>query len=457
MLEHGPTSPPLHTGLYYSFAAIIQVYNDTKLSVNFGFGKYWQKSQVVVRNDGNKSSNSYLGAIKVGKEAIELWWPRGYGKQKLYHASVEIEDPVSDRTIKKSVKFGFRTVKLVQKPINGSEGLSFYFTINSKPIFLKGANWIPADSFKDRVSVSTLKGLLTATVDANMNTLRVWGGGIYEPNEFYTLADEMGILIWQDLMFAVALYPVNKDFLRSVESEMLSQLHRLQHHPSIIAWSGNNENEAAIAQSWWDDVTKNRARLVGDYKELYSETIRPIFVTKDRTRPFILSSPSNGDHYKAGEVIAANPQSPNYGDVHYYNYKGDCWDPSIFPKARFASEYGYQSYPSFLTMSEVGKGDDLTWDSSLMRHRQHHANGNAEIYKFIGQHYDIPKTNNTQAQFYLMIYLSQIVQATCIKYETEHYRRLQGNVVDGEGFTMGALYWQLNDIWQGKGLEISKI
>ena len=114
------------------------MYNDTKLSVYFGFGKYRQKGEIMVRNDGNKSTNSYLGAIKISKEAVELWWPRGYGKQKLYHATVEVEDPVSERSIRKTVKFGFRTVNLVQKPINGSEGLSFYFEINNQPIFLKG-------------------------------------------------------------------------------------------------------------------------------------------------------------------------------------------------------------------------------------------------------------------------------------------------------------------------------
>ena len=428
------------------FEAVIQVNNGSEIIVSYGFSHYQLETEILV--DNQNSGKRYLGFIEVPKYAVELWWPHGYGRQTLYRASVHVTDPVSRKTISKYIKFGFRTVELVQTPINNSHGLSFYFKINSMPIFLKGANWIPADLFQERVTSTIIKDLFNSSLDANINALRVWGGGIYEQDQFYELADELGIVIWQDLMFAVALYPVNSEFLKSVQREMLTQVRRLQYHPSIIAWSGNNENEAAIAQSWWKEVVINRDRLVADYKKLYVETIQPIFVAEDRTRPFVLSSPSNGAH-ESHEIIDTDPQSPFYGDVHYYNYIDDCWDTSIFPKPRFASEYGYQSYPSQITLSKIASSDELTWGSFLMNYRQHHANGNKEIVNFIKQHYSLPHTNHSQDYFHYMVYLSQIVQATCVKYETEHYRRLQGNLINHMGFTMGALYWQLNDIWQG--------
>ena len=225
---------------------------------------------------------------------------------------------------------------------------------------------------------------------------------------------------------------------------MLTQVRRLQHHPSIIAWSGNNENEDAIAQNWWPESHDIKDRLVADYKKLYVATIKPIFVAEDRTRPFLVSSPSNGV-YDERHRFSAYPQNPKYGDVHYYDYINDCWDTSLFPNPRFSSEYGYQSYPSLVTLSDIGSADELKWDSFLMNYRQHQEGGNMAIFNLLNQHYDPPHTNCSRSYFHYMIYLSQIVQATCVKYETEHYRRLRGD----EAFTMGALYWQLNDIWQG--------
>uniref|UniRef100_A0A7M5UUN3 Beta-mannosidase n=1 Tax=Clytia hemisphaerica TaxID=252671 RepID=A0A7M5UUN3_9CNID len=394
-----------------------------------------------------------LSPIVVKDESVNKWWPTGYGGQYLYTAIVDVYDSsLSVPAIHKEVKFGFRTVELVEEPIENSEGLSFYFKINGQPIFLKGANWIPADSFQEDVTDYRLEELMTSAKMANINALRVWGGGIYEKDKFYQLADEQGILIWQDLMFAVALYPVNEEFLQSVSQEISYQTRRLHHHPSIIAWSGNNENEAAIAQSWWDEVKTNRERLTTDYGKLYADTIKPIIESEDKTRPYFLSSPSNGNENVAEKYIAKNPQDERFGDVHFYDYKKDCWDPDTFPKPRFASEYGYQSYPSFQLLEEVSwkMKDQLYWNSSLMFHRQHHANGNMEIEAFVRQHFELPRSSkNTTLYLSMMVYLSQIVQSLCIKYESEHYRRLQDTLIDGKGHTMGALYWQLNDIWPG--------
>lgn len=396
------------------------------------------------------TQNISLTQIVVDDVSISRWWPVGYGQQYYYTGYIKLDDK-SEGVLKKETNFGFRTVELVEEEITDSPGRSFYFKINSKPIFLKGANWIPADSFQERVTEDVLMDLLYTARESNMNTLRVWGGGIYEQDRFYQLADELGIMIWHDLMFAVALYPVDKQFLENVAGEVKYQIRRLHNHPSIIGWSGNNENEVAIAQQWWDEVKKNKKQLVSDYGKLYVDTIKPIVELEDITRPFLLSSPSNGNENISEFYIGQNPQNSHYGDVHFYDYIKDCWNPETFPNPRFASEYGYQSYPSFETMSSIITSDEqLVWNSSLLFHRQHHVRGNFEIEQFIQHHFELPHAANTSKDYLrYMIYLSQIVQALCIKYESEHYRRLQENLINGEGHTMGTLYWQLNDIWQG--------
>ncbi|XP_060593754.1 beta-mannosidase-like [Ruditapes philippinarum] len=194
-----------------------------------------------------------------------------------------------------------------------TQRLSFYFRINNHPIFLKGSNWVPADSFPERVTKDRLRNYLQSAVDANMNCLRVWGGGIYESDYFYDLADEFGILIWQDFMFACALYPVDEDFLSSVKEEVTYQVRRLKNHPSVFAYSGNNENEAAIAGSWWPGVFRNKI-LMSDYVKLYVDTILTIVKETDPTRPYMTSSPSNGIASAMEGGLSSNPGNTRYGD-----------------------------------------------------------------------------------------------------------------------------------------------
>ena len=195
--------------------------------------------------------------------------------------------------------------------------------------------------------------LLQSVVDANMNALRVWGGGVYEQDEFYELCDELGIMIWQDFMFACALYPTDKDFMDSVREEVTHQVQRLKSHPSIITWSGNNENEAALMMGWYDTKPGYLQTYIKDYVTLYVKNIRTIVLEGDQTRPFITSSPTNGAKTIAEGWLSPNPYDLNYGDVHFYDYVTDCWNWRTFPKARFVSEYGYQSWPSFSTLEKV--------------------------------------------------------------------------------------------------------
>ncbi|XP_064440947.1 beta-mannosidase isoform X2 [Mirounga angustirostris] len=313
--------------------------------------------------------------VKINKNVtVETWWPHGHGNQTGYNMTILFKLD-GGLNIEKSAKVYFRTVELIEEPIEGSQGLSFYFKINGLPIFLKGSNWIPADSFQDRVTSDLLRLLLQSAVDANMNTLRVWGGGIYEQDEFYRLCDELGIMVWQDFMFACALYPTDRDFMNSVRAEVAHQIRRLKYHPSIIVWGGNNENEAALMMNWYNIPASELHTYIKDYVILYVKNIRKI-------------------------VLA------------------------------------------------VSSEEDWSYNSKFSLHRQHHADGNNEMLLQIGFHFKLPESTDTLQTFKDTIYLTQVMQAQCVKIETEFYRRSRSEIVDGQGYTMGALYWQLNDIWQ---------
>uniref|UniRef100_A0A8D1WIM2 Beta-mannosidase n=1 Tax=Sus scrofa TaxID=9823 RepID=A0A8D1WIM2_PIG len=427
--------------------------------------------------------------VKINKNiTVRTWWPHGHGNQTGYNMTVlfKLDGGLS---FERSAKVYFRTVELIEEPIEKSPGLSFYFKINGLPIFLKGSNWIPADSFQDQVTpvllpmkvklfsrqsiiyclllfkcsapllagsaaavqhswANWLRLLLRSVVDANMNTLRVWGGGIYEQDEFYELCDELGIMVWQDFMFACALYPTDGDFLNSVRAEVTYQIRRLKSHPSIITWSGNNENEAALMMNWYNVQPSDLPTYINDYVTLYVKNIRKIVLAEDPTRPFITSSPTNGAKSIAEGWVSENPYDTNFGDVHFYNYWNDCWNWKIFPKARFVSEYGYQSWPSFSTLEKVSSGEDWSYESKFSLHRQHHENGNFEMLHQAARHFRLPQSADPLRTFKDTLYLTQVMQAQCVKTETEFYRRSRSEIVDGKGQTMGALYWQLNDIWQ---------
>ncbi|KAM6961248.1 beta-mannosidase [Aplochiton taeniatus] len=379
---------------------------------------------------------------------VKLWWPRGHGGQPAYSLSVRAALEGST-TLSADHPVYFRTVELVQEPIAGSPGLSFYFQVNGKAIFLKGSNWIPAHSFQDQVTPAVLKNLLQSAVDANMNALRVWGGGVYEQDLFYSMCDEMGIMIWQDFMFACALYPTAPDFLQTVREEVIQQVSRLKSHPSIVVWSGNNENEAAMATDWFSIPPSQRALYLKDYVTLYVDNIRALVQEEDSSRPFLVSSPTNGVESEREGWVAVDPYDPHYGDTHFYSYIKDCWDWTTFPRTRFASEYGFQSWPSFATLQQVSTAEDWSYGSRFSFHRQHHLGGNEEMLFQAGLHYHLANSSDPLKNYKDTLYLTQVMQAQCIKTQTEFYRRSQSEILEGKGHTMGALYWQLNDIWQG--------
>lgn len=262
------------------------------------------------------------------------------------------------------------------------------------------------------------------------------------------MADELGILIWHDFMFACALYPVTPDLMNSVHAEVVQQVRRLQHHASIAMWAGNNENEAALEQGWWPEILVSKSQYEIDYKLLYADMIGKIVRQEDPYRPYVTSSPSNGVLTQKQGYLSPDPQDNRYGDVHYYNYIDDLWVHDKLPSAKFVSEFGVQSYPSLAAWKGVVNDSCLCYPiDACIQHRQHQPQGTDRMHQQIALHFPMPAAGGMES-FAKLIYLSQINQAMSIKSSVEFYRRNRNLDPDtGEGMTYGALYWQLNDVW----------
>ncbi|KAG0087393.1 hypothetical protein BGZ92_007357 [Podila epicladia] len=307
--------------------------------------------------------------------------------------------------------------------------------------------------------------LLESCVQANMNMIRVWGGGRYETEEFYSLCDRLGIMVWQEFMFACALCPVDKPFLENVELEVTDQVSRLMSHPSIVLWSGNNENQEFMVKGWDKAIVMNPYLFAVDYHKLNVETIHGALSKVDKSRSYISSSPSAGmiscDPFTERYVVRDSDRG-HYGDVHFYDYKHNGLLVENYPDSRFVSEYGAQSMPSFKLLGEVIPASEWHPLSALMVHRNHHGNGQQEMIEQIEYQFELPPAlskyyrahprlsltlpeKNRGVLVDTFCYLTQCAQARSIAAQTEHYRRGNGLPIH----TMGALYWQLNDIWPG--------
>ena len=362
-------------------------------------------------------------------EKPELWWPAGYGEQNRYDLQVAFVG-VKGEADRSRKRIGLRSIELVRDRDDDGSGESFFLRVNGVPVYAKGANWIPADSFNERAKPRVLRELLTSARDANMNMIRVWGGGIYERGAFYAICDELGLLVWQDFMFACALYPADDKFLANVEAEARHQVRRLASHPCIAFWCGNNENEQALG--WYRQGKENHARYVVDYSRLYVDTLGVVAAEEDPGRAYWPSSPSNGIQEWG------DPQDQTRGDVHFWGvwHGGKPFEDYLKVRPRFSSEFGFQSFPSVETLSEVLAEGDWNVTSPVMEHHQRSGSGNKVIVDHISRQFRMPTS------FAGFVYLSQVLQAVSIKTAVEHWRRIKPHC-------MGAVYWQLNDIWQG--------
>ena len=355
----------------------------------------------------------------------ELWWPNGYGEQKLYDISVSISDENGMIDVK-TKKIGLRKIELITE--RDSVGASFNFRVNNKLIFMKGANYIPQDNLQNRVTEKHYRDLLQDVVDANMNMLRVWGGGIYEEDIFYDLCDSLGILIWQDFMFACAMYPSDSLFLENVKTEAIQNVKRLGHHPSIALWCGNNENsEGWHRWGWQNDFSESqKAKIWDGYKKIFQK-ILPQIVDRYSQTSYWESSPKFG---------RGNPQHQFEGDAHYWGVWHDAEPFENLEKKvpRFMSEFGFQSFPQLSTIAAFSDSSEWNLNSAVMQKHQKHPRGNTLISEYMAREYYVQK------DFEKFIYASQILQANGMRIGLESHRRNQP-------YCMGTLYWQLNDCW----------
>ena len=356
------------------------------------------------------------------------WWPHGLGEPHLYQFRVKVStgDEVLDERL---IKIGFRTIEVVNEPDEFGE--SFYFNVNGHPVFAKGANYIPSDSFLPETSDQKYRQLFEDTCNANMNMLRVWGGGIYEKDIFYELADEYGVMIWQDFMFACTLYPATDEFLENVRKEVIYNIKRLRNHACLALWCGNNEVEMGIAFWGWKKSFKYSDNLWNqlqeDYKKLFKDFIPALVEQYDPDRFYFSSSPIG---------FWENPEDDNRGDNHYWGVWHGEEDFEEFRKRvpRFMSEFGFQSFPLFQSVKKFTIENDWDITSEVMTTHQKHPRGNSLIKKYMLKDYPEP------ANFEQFLYQSQVLQADGMKVGLEAHRA-------AKPFCMGTLYWQINDCW----------
>jgi beta-mannosidase len=354
----------------------------------------------------------------------KLWWPNGLGDQPLYAVTTQLVRK-GEKIDKTSSRIGLRTIELVRE--KDEWGKSFKFVVNGVPVFAKGANWIPADSFLPRITRERLEQRLGSAKKANFNMLRVWAGGIYESDDFYDLADEMGLLVWEDFHFSTSLYPADEAFLANVAIEAEHAIRRLRNHASLALWCGNNEVEGGWQHWGWKHVLPNW--LFDDYKKLFHDLLPRMVAKHDPTRPYWPSSPSAN--------LEADPGNPDNGDMHYWGvwHGEEPFEKFEETPTRFMSEYGFQSFPELKTIkSFVPPWEEMAIDSRSMLSHQKHPRGNQLIREYMLRDYPEPK------DFPSFLYVSQVLQAEGIKLGAEYHRRSMPR-------TMGTLYWQANDCW----------
>jgi len=357
-----------------------------------------------------------------------LWWPNGMGVPYLYDFSYTVE--TGDGQISEGrQRIGLRTIELVRE--KDEKGSTFFFRVNGKPVFIKGANYIPQDNFLPRVSDSTYRSLIGKARSAGMNMLRVWGGGIYENDIFYDLCDENGIMVWQDFMFACAMYPGNDAFMENVHIEAEGNVKRLRNHACLALWCGNNEiDEGWKNWGWQKQYGYNHAdsaSVYDNYLKLFHRTLPDCIRQFDSGRAYIPTSPQHGWGRTA---------SLTEGDSHYW---GVWWGKEPFSfyekkTGRFMSEYGFQGFPDPSTIAGFTLPDDKHTGSAVLKVHQKHPVGFEIIDEYLGRDFRKPKDFSSYA------YVSQLLQLRGIVTAIEAHRR-------AKPYCMGTLYWQLNDCW----------
>ena len=416
-------------------------------TVSTEYESYKEKDKEFVFNikgdDIDEVTNSVTANLKVGVNKITtkltvtnpwLWMTSGELKENsktenIIYLLTCTEKDLLYGNVSTTKKICFNSLKTVCE--DDEIGRAFYFENNGKKIFAKGSNWIPCEPYASNMTEERYNNLLQSALDSNQNTLRIWGGGIYEKDYFYDFCDKYGIIIYHDMMFACGCYPTNEEFLEEVKKELEYQIPRLQSHASIALWCGNNEGFGCL--DWYEESKSNKTVYIMNYDRLNNVVVGGKIKSLDNVRLFWPSSPSSGpDDY------GDNWHSDNRGDMHYWSvwHEKQSFDSYLTIKPRFVSEFGYESFPSMDCIKTFAEEKDYNFTSKLMEYHQRSPIGNSIILENFGRYYRFPNT------FQQMVYLSQVQQATAIKTAIEYWRSLKPTC-------LGSIIWQLNDIWPG--------
>lgn len=371
------------------------------------------------------SANNNPAVLTSSIHNPKLWWPNGYGDQPLYKVQVELLDEYGTVLETITKRIGLRTLTISQeKDLWGKE---FAFCVNGVKIFAMGGNYIPEDCIYSRITPEVQKYILESCKRANFNCVRVWGGGYYPSDHFYDLCDEMGLIVWQDLMFACNVYDLTEEFEDNITKEITENVKRLRHHASLGLWCGNNEMESAWDH--WPEVQSESKYLRADYIKMFEYIVPKAVRAADSETFFWQSSPSSGGCFD-------DPDDENRGDCHYW----DVWHGqkpfTDYQKHyfRFCSEFGFQSFPCLKTVESFTEEKDRNIFSRVMENHQKNPAANGKILYYLSENFRYPEN------FRKLLYVSQILQGMAMKYGVDHWRRHRGRC-------MGTLYWQINDNW----------
>lgn len=351
-----------------------------------------------------------------------LWWPAGYGGQPLYRVEAELVSG-GTRLDVWSRRIGLRTMTVSR--VKSEHGESFSHCVNGVDVFAMGMDYIPEDNLLPRVTPERTRRLLEDARAANVNTIRVWGGGYYPDDYFYDICDELGLLVWQDFMFACAVYNLTEAFEETITAEFVDNIRRLRSHPSLALWCGNNEMEQFAGSGLWIRAMRQKS----DYIKMFQYIIPKVLKAEDPQAFYWPSSPSSGGDFD-------EPGDPSRGDVHDW----DVWHGlKPFTDYRnylfsYVSEFGFQSFPCMETIESFTLPEDRNIFSYIMEKHQRNATANGRIVTYLSQNYLYPATLDK------LVYASQLLQAQAMQYGVEHWRRNRGRC-------MGAVIWQLNDCW----------
>ena len=389
-----------------------------------------------------ESDGSVIVNASFELDNITLWWPRGYGSQTMYSVRAEARGEASNGIVMHSCShdFGFRKVELVQEP--DSDGTSFYFRINNVDIFTGGSCWIPADSFLTRIGDESYRSWVELAAEGNQNMLRVWGGGIYEADAFYEAADELGIMIWQDFMFACASYPAYPEYLASVEQEARQNVRRLRHHPSVVIWAGNNEDYQIVERYGlqYDFENKDQqAWLKSEFpaRYIYEHLLPSIIKDECSNIPYHPSSPFGNGNSTTLKL------DPTVGDVHQWNVWNGTAEPyQRLPDmgGRFVSEFGIEAYPHVSTLRKCITEEQERAPGSMTMDFRNKAVGHER--RFMSY---VPENFRMRHDIEGFTHLTQVMQADAMSWAYKGWRRQWGTQKNRK--CGGVLVWQLNDCW----------